>query len=324
MRPAHFLTEGTKDKFLIQDPFGLREVIQPVVSISLSEDRITGLGTCFQVSPWLWLTAHHVVRHSSKSAFADGEVGAVGFSMGLVYGAVSFDARDVFGEIRQCLTYGSAQAGAPPTLPGPTPPDILVDIAALRVNVDNIKRKRLVSPLAISNHAPAIGEELLAIGYPILGTKFTSQNSNAVFEERMFGATGVVKAVHLQGTSLLKPWPTLEIEGDWEAGMSGGPVINQQGNVVGIVSSSFAPSDDSPGVGFAVLLPAIRLDELAPEVDFNNPGFVKGFGLFKDNHLVGFYATREIAALASQGAADTDVREIICNPKTEDWMSFSK
>ncbi len=321
MNPEHFFTEGTKDKFLIQDPFGLREVIQPVVSISKTEDKITGLGTCFQISPWLWLTAHHVVRHSSSSEFPVDEVGAVGFSMGLVYGAVGFTTTDCFGEVRQIAAFKSEKADEIGNFLGPAPPEIWIDVASLRVNIDKLKKERLVSPLPIANDTPKIGDEILAIGYPILGSTFNSETSRMLFEERMYGAAGKVKALHPMGTSSSKPWPTFEIEGDWEAGMSGGPVINTDGQVVGIVSSSFAPSEEHPGVGFAVNLPLIPIKMIAPELDLKNPGFVFGYGVFKSETLTGFYPTEAIAKLAIGTSLELNTLHIALNPKTDDWIA---
>lgn len=322
MRPENFFTEGTKEKFLIQDPFGLREVIQPVVSLSKVENSITGLGTCFQVSPWLWLTAHHVVHHSVASAFPEGEVGAVGFSMGLVCGTAGFISTDIFGEIVQCVTYKTTDATSSDYLPGPKPPEIVIDAAALRVNVENLKKAPLRSPLPISRVGPKIGDEVLAIGFPILGSKFDSDSARSIFEERMFGASGVVKMIHPAGTSASKPWPTFEIEGDWEAGMSGGPVINTLGQVVGLVSSSFAPDESGPGIGFAVNLPFIPLGLIAPELDLLNPGFSIGFGVFASGDLRGFFPALELAQQFAAGSENCVVQKISFNPKTEDWIEL--
>jgi len=322
MKLEHFFTDGTKEKFLIQDPFGLREVIQPVVSISQTADKITGLGTCFQVSPWLWLTAQHVVQHSSTETFPPDEVGAVGFSIGLAYGKVAFVTTDTFGAIRQVLTYKLPAAKPAAWPPNPTSPDIQIDVASLRVDVSNLKKARLVSPLPLATTGPAIGDEIFAIGYPILGSTFSNTSSSMIFEERMYGAGGIVTALHPAGTSAMKPWPTFEIEGNWEGGMSGGPVINLKGEVVGIVSSSFAPYEESPGVGFAVQLSAIPLQEIAPELDLAHPGFTKGYGVFQADQLIGFYPTKDVATIA---AGDTDglvIRHITHNPKTDEWMTL--
>lgn len=319
MKLEHFLTDGTKEKFLIQDPFGLREVIQPVVSIAKTEDKIRGLGTCFQVSPWLWLTAHHVVQHSPSETFPPDEVGAVGFSVGLVYGKAAFVTSDTFGAIRQVLTHKFEPAKAAARSLDTTPPNILIDVASLRVDVGNLKRSRLVSPLPVAKHSPVVGDEILAIGYPILGSTFNTANSAMIFEERMCGAGGVVTALHPKGTSAMKPWPTFEIEGNWEGGMSGGPVINLRGEVVGIVSSSFAPYEDNPGVGFAVQLSAIPLQAIAPELDLDRPGFTKGYGVFQADKLVGFYPTKDVAAMGAGDANGLVVRHITHNPKTDEW-----
>ena len=319
----HFLTEGPKEKFLIQDPFGLREAVQPVVSISQATGSIRGLGTCFQVSPWLWLTAHHVVRHSKSEAFPKGEVGAVGFSPGLVYGTCGFTSTDIFGEVVQCLSYSVSDDGSSSFIPCPKAPDIVLDVASLRVNVESLKRPPLRSPLPISKLGPQIGEEVLAIGYPILGSKLDPNKATEIFEERMFGASGVVKSVHPTGTSTSKPWPAFEIEGDWEAGLSGGPVINTKGHVIGLVSSSFAPTDDAPGTGFAVDLSKVPLHPIAPEIDFNRPGYAIGFGVFDAGVLRGFFPTLEMATKFATGSQGMDVKKITFDSKTDEWIEIT-
>ncbi|WP_300376677.1 serine protease [Henriciella sp.] len=323
-KPLGFETWGSESKFSIQDPFGLREVIQPVVFFTSTDEHIVGLGTCFQVSPWCWLTAQHVVSEGSESCFTTGRVGAIGFSPGLVFGTVNLEAEDFFGPIRQVCGFKSTDAEAISVVPGPNGPDIIIDVASLRVDVDQLKlgRDRFVSPLPISAQCPAIGEKVLAIGYPILGTKFDERTARLIFEENLSGAEGVVTELHPDGRGLTRPWPAFEIEGDWASGMSGGPVINMSGQVVGVVSSSFAPTATATGVGYAVDLTRIPLRRIAPELDLSNPGWVFGGGAFKNDGLIGFYANVDVAILAKDKLGADEVSKVSYNPKTGDWIKI--
>jgi hypothetical protein len=54
----------------------------------------------------------------------------------------------------------------------------------------------------------------------------------------MYGAYGRIVDVHPNGVGTANPSPVIEVETDWPPGMSGGPVFNQAGDVVGIVSRS--------------------------------------------------------------------------------------
>lgn len=317
-----YSTDGNWKKFLIQDPFGVREVIQPVVSIPEDGCRIRGLGTCFQISPWLWLTANHVVFDSSASNFPEGEIGAVGFSPGLVYGQPSLRIGETFGKILQIARFTIEDEADEQFLPGPSKPDFCIDLAALRVDKSNISRNTLVSPLPIASSPPKIGQKVFAVGFPILGTEFEFKNANVIFQERMFGAGGQIVKIFPNGTTSTKSWPTIQVEGDWESGMSGGPVINLEGQVVGVVSSSFAATENDPGVGFAVDLSAVPLNLIAPELDLENPGFVRGFAVFREGGIKGFFANEEIAVQYLDSNPGGEIRRVSCNPKTEDWISI--
>jgi serine protease Do len=318
--PESFLTNEDKSQFLIQDPCGLREVIQPVVSISQIEDKITGLGTCFQISPWTWMTAQHVVMDNSGGSFPPNEVGAVGFSPGLIFGTVGFTTTDHFGEVTEIQT-AKKNNGAPPSLlSAPTGPSIHIDLAILKLNTANLKNAPLVSPLPLSSCEPKIGDEVIGIGFPILGSSFEGQSAMMRFTERMFGASGVVTGLHPQGVSKSRPWPTFEIEGDWRSGMSGGPVVNLAGQIVGVISSSLAPTDECPGVGFAVNLARIPVTPFAPEIDRNNPGWYFGWATFKAGTMTGFFETKEKAqAFAGPNGAD-EIKRVLCCPKTDSWV----
>lgn len=318
------LPDSELSNFLIQDPFGLREVIQPIVSISEKSGAIRGLGTCFQISPWRWATAHHVVYHSHDLAFPPEEVGAVGFSPGLIYGRVNFMLEDHFGEIVERLVFKNVGVENLEILGQNGRSKIVIDVATLRVNVQNLKRKHLVSPLRISNARMNVGDEVLAIGYPIMGTNFRAEDAEGVFQEEMNGARGVVRQLHPNGLGAGRAWPTIEIEADWPGGLSGGPVINKNGQVVGIVSSSLAPDENLPGCGFAVDLTKLPVERLAPELDRVNPGWSKGYGVFNGEKLVAFLPDAASAEMFQQKWGGTKIIAISLNPQTEDWVALDQ
>lgn len=320
--PSSFLTAGDKSKFLIQDPFGLREVIQPVVSISQIGDKITGLGTCFQISPWTWMTAQHVVCDKAGGNFPPNEVGAVGFSPGAIFGSVEFNTSDFFGAITEIRTAKNSNSAPQSIMPGPTDPPILLDLALLKIDIANLKNQRLVSPLPLSASEPRVGDELIGVGFPILGSRFDGQSAIMRFSERMFGATGIVTALHPKGTTTSRPWPTIEIQGNWESGMSGGPVINLNGQVVGVISSSLAPTEEYPGVGFAVNLARVPFSPFAPEIDPSNPGWSYGWSTFKDGRMTGFFETKEKGQVHFYATTADELKYVSHCPKTDGWMEL--
>jgi serine protease Do len=241
----------------------------------------------------------------------------------LIFGAVGFTTTDYFGEITEIYAAKKEGAAAPSLLPGPTDPPIQLDLATLRVNTANLKKVPLRSPLPLSSSHPKVGDEVIGIGYPILGSSFGGQSAIMKFEERMYGASGIVTALHPNGTSLSRPWPTIEIEGDWESGMSGGPVVDLNGRIVGVISSSLAPTDDAPGVGFAVDLTKVPITLLAPEIDPANPGWSFGWATLAGGKMTGFFETEDQAKIYAEKTIADEIAAVSHCPKTDDWMKLS-
>lgn len=95
---------------------------------------------------------------------------------------------------------------------------------------------------------PTIGERLWAVGY-----RDTSKESSP--GATMFCTSGVVTECHLEGRGSHLPGPCVEMSMSTLGGMSGGPVFNSEGHVVGIVSSSYDyEADDLHGPTYVSLI----------------------------------------------------------------------
>ncbi|HVT81503.1 MAG TPA: serine protease [Phycisphaerae bacterium] len=104
---------------------------------------------------------------------------------------------------------------------------------------------------------PRRGERLWAVGY-----RETSRGETNGMT--MLCSSGVVTQCHLQGRGSHLPGPCVEVAMNTLGGMSGGPVFNAEGHVVGIVSSSFE-AEDSLGPTFVSLIwPALVGQVTAP------------------------------------------------------------
>ncbi len=100
---------------------------------------------------------------------------------------------------------------------------------------------------------------MLAIGYAELNCQALEDSAQrALLSEGLYGAYAQITAVYEEGRNAMHPTPVFAVEGDWRPGMSGGPVFNSTGGVVGVVSRSMAPVDGHPGVGWAVSLGRIE------------------------------------------------------------------
>ena len=81
----------------------------------------------------------------------------------------------------------------------------------------------------------------------------------------MRGSIGRVVSLDTTWDQSRKIWPTIAVDVRWRGGMSGGPVFNENGEVVGIVSRGVDAEDEALAQAHAALLgayPAGYLDDL--------------------------------------------------------------
>jgi serine protease Do len=106
--------------------------------------------------------------------------------------------------------------------------------------------------------------------------------------------------------------------------MSGGPLFNEAGEIVGLVSSSLEPDETGVGVGFGLWFAGFPILNLIPFLDPSNPGMYRGFGVIKNApwHLAGMFTDKEQAeALAAQLGLDYEVRFGSSRYGTDDFVS---
>lgn len=111
---------------------------------------------------------------------------------------------------------------------------IISDISLLSCTLNSEAHEHhplALAPLQIS--LPLIGERLWAFGYRHEGLQDAAALINPLV------TSGVVTAVFPQGRGERMPSVCVEVAMDTKGGMSGGPVVNTNGDLVGIVSSSF-------------------------------------------------------------------------------------
>jgi len=289
------------DQFLIQDPRGLRKAIVPVF---LEEDSgIQGMGTAFHVDGWgTFLTAAHVIYEAMKK----GPIKKSDLKTGWLNSQL-FEKRPSL-LLGQGLVYGSVQADLAPIdggylvlresdKPLSNELEMTADIAV--VHISSLPLPEIIStlPLRLSRRQPQCGENVLAIGFPELITR-PIEDVTYFLSEGMYGAYGQIIKFHPKGTNKTSPTPVIEIQGNWTPGMSGGPVFNQKGEVIGIVSRSIAPDGEDVGHGYGAcfqLMPWIR--RFLPTVDPSNPCWRLGWAVIRSKpwHLAGFFRSEEEA-----------------------------
>jgi serine protease Do len=298
------------DLFSFSHPFGLRKAIVPVLLNDV--DGITkGMGTAFHIDGWgTFLTADHVIesvrRRSMRAASSGDEIRLeIGhpdmcpillLGIGLVYGQLEVPpsalARVV--SIQSPIREREDPLSA---LIGQTPIEAASDIAVMQV-AGPIPDK-MIGSLAIrsSGVAPAIGDAVVALGFPDLDCQPIDDKAiQYLMSDGMSGAYGRIIDVHPKGLHN-DPTPVIEVEANWPSGMSGGPVFNARGEVLGVVSRSWLPSGGKPGIGYGACLSMMPwLRKWLPTVDHANPCWRVGWAVMNNSReMIAFYKDKNEA-----------------------------
>lgn len=320
-------------EFLIQDPFGVRESILPLLSVNRETGHLTGLGTAFCADPFgEFLTAQHIFDHIdlTKPPPATEEIPVAMLNMGIVFGTAGLP-QDIFAPVAGIHGFVDLTPQDPyhSYVSGKMDALIITDCLRLTLRIQTAKRAdRLIPlPLRCSGAPPKPGDRILAIGYPELGLVHDEPpRTRPLFVERMYGAIGEVTAVHPRGLGSSRPWPIIELKANWRSGMSGGPLFNEAGEIIGLVSSSIEPDESGFGVGFGLWFGGFPIQHLMPFLDASNPGNYRGFGMVRPEpwHLAGIYPDGDQAkARAEALGTDYEVRFGSNRYGTDDLISSS-
>lgn len=325
------------EPFLIQDPFGLRKAIVPVFKRS-TDGEIYGMGTAFHVDGWgTFLTADHVIefaRNHSKSAStsntllqnSNGDHPILFLGVGLSFGIPNIP-KEAFVSVEYIVSAMREKDNPLARLQGKIERESSVDLvvmAATQIEAHKIHRPHFI-PVRSSGWYPSLGEIVLAIGFPELECQQLDESSQEnLLTEGMYGAYGRIRAIHHHGRDKSNPTPVFEVECNWRSGMSGGPVFNSSGEVVGLVSRSLYPENDLPGVGWATYFGLIPyFSDFVPTLDSLNFGSRYGWGVIRSEpwHLAGFFKTEEEARqLANSMDANYQVKYGSNNFGTDDFI----
>lgn len=287
--------------FSIGDPFGLRSKIIPLFRYNEETDEINGLGTAFRIDPWgTYLTAYHVLENSqTHSLYNERQLGGIFgfFSPGAVYGKVPIP-KECFVPIREVATFTGIKES-----PFPNKADENVNIfdcAKLIFNPQNPKvtEHRKFNPLQIfGGNRPHKGDRVMAIGYPgVMDVKNHPINKDVGLTEGLYGAIGTITELIPKGRGSLYSWPTFQVSCKWPSGISGGPIYNEEGFVIGIVSSSTHDDmSDNLTEGFSFWFnPRLAMKSFLPTIDTDNNGNLLVWAVLRQEpwHLAGIFSNK--------------------------------
>jgi S1-C subfamily serine protease len=197
----------------------------------VQDDEVSYLwGSACLMSPWLAITASHVIKDYSKHI--EGKEAEPGFSE----------------RTYELLTLVVTDQGKTtiPLFVGPVWYNDGTDIAVLQLlpagpmSPDHIWEVPVLELLP-----PKVGSRIAAFGYPRSSVTM-KEPSHFVAQTDARTASGTVTKVHEQyrDKSMLK-FPCFETNARFDPGMSGGPVLNEQGHVCGIIGTGL----DAPPEG---------------------------------------------------------------------------
>ncbi|MGO7015413.1 S1 family peptidase [Rhizobium leguminosarum] len=299
----------TASLFRVQDPFGLRKAIVPL----FHADRagiLSGMGTGFALDPWgRFLTADHVIDFVRKSNASDGRYAVTPdnnvlalLGIGLIFGEVGVPSEAIVAmtdyftpavEVENPLDFTGTKARRPY--------DVAFIGSRTRPPADIIRNL----PLRSRPTSPRVGELVVAIGFPEIELAHgPAADLPVAITEGMFAAYGRVSHLYPSGRDRTSPTPVFEVEANWPSGMSGGPVFNAAGEVIGLVSRSIAPANgEELGVAWATWLAgAVAPSMWPPSLDAGDAYWRNGWAAVRSDPwaVQGFPTTETDAENISQ------------------------
>ncbi|MBL8555079.1 MAG: trypsin-like peptidase domain-containing protein [Phenylobacterium sp.] len=211
---------------------------------------IRPLGTCFSITnDGLCMTARHVIEDGVKLTQEP-------------YVELDADKQGTFGALY--ISSDPHDLGPPHVMGGLLPMHRVhtcngLDIALIKLTlpVSRETGETLFFPAhRLRLSMPGVGEQFFGLGYRTMSWTQGTVPRHYDVSQTYAATRGQVEELHAGGrdTAML-PFPSFRTSARLDAGMSGGPLMDQSGRVFGVVCSSFGlASDDSGHVSFGSLV----------------------------------------------------------------------
>jgi len=174
----------------------------------------------------------------------------------------------------------------------------------------------------LSNWRPTIGERILALGYADLDAREEGDADDRPIAQYLYGSYAEITHVEPANGNSTRPWPRFRVKATWPGGMSGGPVFNEAGHVIGLVSSGFDSVDESTAMFFSGwAFPRQSLGSIDP----NNPGWFRCHAAFHSNgNIAAFGDNRDEISQIGRKKQLTDFAMASVNPITRSHIRLSE
>lgn len=278
-------------EFLIQDPFGLRQVVIPMFEADKNTGYMAGLGTGFRIDPFgQFLTAQHVLEDYFESKTQNYLVGML--SPGLIYGRAKLpDNCFVFVDIAKSEREKIDDPLA--ALQGKVKTKNSFDCMKFSFRKENRRLQDIQNfvPARLQGRIAKKGDRVMAVGFPKLECEYKQSGNLLSLSEQMYGSIGRITDVYPEGRQG-NPWPVFEVDVHWPSGMSGGPVLNEDGEAIGLVSSSYEKGSEITR-SYAFWFQARDLTQWLHTLDPLNPGWIRGWAVIQENTQIIRVFTRD-------------------------------
>jgi serine protease Do len=298
-------------------------MIMPVFRFdpNAADERPFGVGTVFRVDPWgTCATAFHVIEDlltldgGNLTLCGDVRIAALEIE-GIVYGSPPIPEgawRPLSG------LYVEAGKTNPPLFHEKPKIQNLTELASLQISRSERPTPMPWLPVALSSQPPQPGEIVTGYGFAGLDVDPEGKGDDRPMTQYLYQSAGEVIEIMPADPKSTMPWPRFRVSAEWPSGMSGGPVLNALGNVIGVISRGWSGDADSTATHFSGWDVSRRA---FPTIDPLNAGRFRGFAAIDDKDDVRFLSPHEEQATAYAASEKMTVRFVSFDPKTGSWMS---
>ncbi len=292
-------------------PLALLASVAPIFRFADSKKPPTAVGTAFYLGPGVAVTARHVVTEPAKDPLSH-----------LPRESELLLASSVVGTHGYVIAARGPDRTAPVPVLGQNLSAHNSDVAMLGVDLSSFPDGAGPVYFSLSFAKPEIGTECLALGYPFVEAEW-KRNENGTYDgtTRMPLHVSVGEITELYPAGLggsLWPQPFFAVSADYPGGMSGGPVFDTEGRVIGVVSTGMSegtPSGTVSMIGALAILPVPRKEVLAQlenrahditigHADSDLFEYLRAFGLLDSSHTEQQLVMREDRLSITWPAAD--------------------